>query len=176
LLRHTASTIATGSAIARIAARATIAGRKPGCTARATIAACSAGATIAAIAARVVGRTGPAGTTVARIAAIAAVATAGAHAGHTGPTGEPAEGAAAAIATRAAIAAVAAIFTGPERARVAGAAVAPITEMPANVGIVLRLTAIVSVAGSIVTPGIGAAAESLPALAAVIVSTPAFVA
>ncbi|MFM7519529.1 MAG: hypothetical protein ACKO9B_03555 [Planctomycetota bacterium] len=50
----------------------------------------------------------------------------------------------------------------------------PTTEMPANFVTVFRFTAIVSVAGSTVTPGIGAADESTPALAAVIVSTAAF--
>ena len=52
--------------------------------------------------------------------------------------------------------------------------VSPTTEMPANFVTVFKFTAIVSVAGSIVTPGIAAAAESVPALCAVIVSTPAF--
>ena len=52
--------------------------------------------------------------------------------------------------------------------------VLPTTEMPANVFKVLRSTEIVSVAGSIVTPVIGAAKESVPVLAAVIESTRVF--
>ena len=70
----------------------------------------------------------------------------------------------------------AARFTPPGPIVTMSRPVSPTTEMPANFVTVFRFTAIVSVAGLIDTPGIGAADESRPALAAVIERTPVLVA
>ena len=62
-------------------------------------------------------------------------------------------------------------FTPPGPIVIASVPTPPTIEMPANDWIAERFTAIVSAAESIVIPAIGAAVESVPAVAAVIVST-----